>query len=84
MEFDFIGKVETLHRDFWHIVVENRLQAFFSKDNLSIVHNPTKAEGDRTASHLAELNRELLTKVLKLYENDFKIFDYDIGPYMRT
>ena len=84
MDYDFVGKVETLSRDFWRILEVNHLESKLSPEEIvGVVLNPTEKEDDRTARHMAQLSDKLLWKVWKFYEKDFLLFDYDARPYMR-
>ena len=82
VDYDFVGKTETLSRDFYHVVSENGLQSAFSRSDAKVIKNPTKKEENRTSKYISQLSEELLEGLLELYRNDFLLFEYDIEEYM--
>ncbi|RWS29973.1 carbohydrate sulfotransferase 11-like protein [Leptotrombidium deliense] len=77
IRFDVIGKYETLEEDVFFILWKNHLfnTIRFPQRRESYSSKPTS---ELIANYYTQLPRDLLTKILTLYENDLNLFHYEV------
>ena len=73
LKYDFIGKLEHIHEDF------DYMNHLLLQDKVSFGKPRTKVQSttDMVKGYFSRIPYEMFVKLLKVYEMDFRLFDYD-------
>lgn len=79
LHYDYILKFETLERDQNFFIEDANLTKYLYKETNYHPQNSNprgKTTREVLNKYLKEIPRQILNKIYKIYENDFKLFDY--------
>ena len=82
IEYDVIGKMETIKEDIDFITEQSGLASYNITLPWTNKKSSAKAKENVTLEYFKQLSKSQIEKLYKLYLPDFEMFDYDIAPYL--
>ncbi|EFN77771.1 carbohydrate sulfotransferase 11 [Harpegnathos saltator] len=79
VHYDYILKFETLDRDENFFIQDANLSGYLYEKNYAQNINPHgKTTREILSEYIKKIPRSLLDEIYKIYENDYKLFDYSV------
>jgi len=82
LKFDVIGRMSTFNEDVQYIIKKSHLESIIPLSRITkVMHSSNVDMKQKTKLFFAQLTRNKVKELYKMYETDFRMFGYDAKPY---